>query len=194
MALAAAGTIAKPDLFCLGSIKAVGDAYTSAKGVYEVLPIEIEGKFAGRDATFYLIYLNEFFSPTFDPNELLGSPEGEKFYGVYQKHVADKKGRATLQVIAGENFDTIAEELGKLEEPTAKDITQILRSNLVGNEVGYVLQQGTEKDDEGNVELTDRYNVQYFFAASDEGIGAMEKAAKNPKRRRGNAVVTWDEA
>ena len=176
-----ATTPTKPRLVCLGTVEKVGEPKLTEKGVYFRLPIEIKGVGNGRDTRFGLLYAKHWLEPNFDPEkENDGTDAGRKRQIVYYNNIANKTGKAALQVLAGEKFDAMADHIqANSHSPT--DVAQAIAGAIVGQAVGYVLKQG--KDEDGD--LTDFYEVQRFFAATEENIARQAK--KNAK----DYVVTW---
>ncbi len=198
-----AGTIPDmPDLACMGIVKKVGEVRLSNKGVYHVLPIEIEGKAGGRNGTYFFLFQPRWFGKTFDPAQLMDEDEairletdpetGKKrtsaLYTMYRRYVNDEKKASALKCLAGENWNSMVGVFDGLAEVNEKVIEQVLREFLTGNEVVYVMTQRTE--DDGS--LTEQYNIQRFVPATVEGAKSVVKESENPRRRR-PLVITWDE-
>jgi hypothetical protein len=184
MALQMGKVVRKPDLACVGIVKKVNDAYLSEKGVYHVLPVEIEAKAGGQSNTFYFLFQPTWFERGFDLEAL--AEADPKLYGSYRKFIADEKRPSILQCLVGEeNFNN----LEALTKATPKDITALIRENALGNDVGYVCYQRTDEDGT----LMDQYNINRFFPVTDAGVEAIINESQNDKRRRGPLVITWDE-
>jgi hypothetical protein len=189
MALTAGVVPAMPDQACIGLVKKVGDVYLSAKGVYHVLPIEIEGKFSGRDGTFFFLFEPRWFHATFDPQVMLQEgKDGQTKYSLYRRMVNDASKPSVLQAILGDDFNAFAAEFDSLGEPDEKQIADVIRRNASAKDVGYVLNQRTDEDKE----LMEQYNIKYFFPVTDEALASMVEQSENHKRRRGPLVITWD--
>jgi len=155
-----------PDLACIGLVKKVGDVCKKDEGVYHYIPIEIEAKYGGRSGSFYFLFQPDWFGKAFDPAVLLEkSPDG-KLYGTYRR------------MIAG--------------DASPDQIISILREALTGRDVGYVCRQRKDKDEAGNRELTEFYNIDRFFKLDEESLQAIIEASENESRRT-PLVVTWDQ-
>lgn len=187
MALSAAGVLAQPDQACIGSVKSVSAPYLSKSGVYHVLPIEIEGKYAApKTSKFYFIFEPRWFGSTFDPKELLAEgTEGQKKYGMYRRAINGGR-NAILAAILGDQFDNFAAEFDSLEEPSLDEIGQIIRKYLVGVDTLYVMKQ---RVDEG--ELTEQYNITGFYPYTQEQLDYFVEQSQNENRKT-PLVVTWD--
>jgi hypothetical protein len=219
MALKAGAVRQKADRAVIGNVTKVNDANLSKirvvtnqdgekvlKGGYlYVINLELKGQRGGNDGNFYYLYRPEWFGATFDPEtdfEPLTVTDEESGMShtvsvttldrMYRQYVSDKKGVSALEALLASTpngFAKLAETLDALTtEPTAKGVEQILKEVLAGVEVGYILQQ--RKDDDGT--LTDKWNVQSFFGATDEGIEYITRSA-NSSKRRNPLVLTWDE-
>lgn len=193
MALKAAEVLQMPDLACLGVIAKVDKVRLSEKGVYHVLPIEVKGQYGAKDATFFYIFQPEWFDPGFDPRSIAGEP---KVYGVYKRYVADAARDSVLAAIANagdeHGFDKLAAEFDVLPAVDEHSVEQVLREHLTGKEVGYIMSQRVDKDENGNKTLMEQYNINRFFNPTTEAIEDMQRQAANEKRRV-PLVVTWDE-
>lgn len=194
MALTAGVVPELPDLACIGMVSKVGDVKLSEKGVYHVLPIEIKGKFSGKDGLYFLIFRPEWFGASFVPKSLLDmedQKQGQTQYSFYRRVVADASKPSVLQAILGEDFEKAGAEFDAIgNDPTAEQVADVIRRYAVGKDVGYVQYQRT--DEEG--ELMEMYNIKYFFPANDEdAVKDVMKQADNQKRKRGPLVITWDE-
>lgn len=207
MAFKAAQVQELPDKACIGRITEVGDAYMSAKGVYGVLPISIEASFAGQNTTYYFLFRPEFFEPTFDPETILvtdyedsegNAVDGHKVYGMYKKFIHDESKTSVLVALTTnsddpDGFSRLAAAVDKLTPPVdLATVTQILQEHLLGREVGYVLSQRVDRDEDGNKVLTELYQVNYFFPVTSEGLESVLKSANSGRRKR-PLVITWPE-
>lgn len=191
MALKAGSVLPLPDLACMGHIAKVGDAKLGTKGVYHNVPVEVKGKFAGRDGVFFFIFEPRWFGASFDPDELKGEfdDKGRPMkYRLYMAYINGESRPSTLAAILGDDFDKFAAEL-TTEDPTPQEIAEKLREFFVGREVMYVMKQ---RKDEDTGTLMDQYNIQSFYAATVENIKYLQEQANNPKRKT-ELVVTWDE-
>ena len=189
-----------PDLACIGMIKKVGEVRLSNKGVYHVLPIEIEGTRGGKNGTYFFLFQPRWFEPNFDPAVLLaedeairqevdefGKKKNSSLYTMYRRYIADEKNVSVLQALAGDNWDAMAEAFDRQSNSDPKTIEGILREYLTGNEVVYTMTQRTE--DDGS--LMDQYNISRFYPATEEGLKAVMESAKSSRRKR-PLVITWD--
>jgi hypothetical protein len=193
MALKAGSVQALPDLACVGLVKKVGEAYLSEKGVYHVIPIEIEGKYAGRNGVFFLVFEPRWFSDGFDPEELVSERDAKGRpikHGMYRRTVADTAKPSVLQAMLGEDFDAFAANFDSKYEETegAKAIGSIIRESLVGRDVLYVMKQRKEEDGT----LTEQYNIQSFYTLNDDNLAYLAEQQNN-ERRKTPLQVTWDE-
>ncbi len=189
----AAGKIPKmPDLACLGAVKDVGDVHLSEKEVYYVIPINVEGKFGGRDATFYFLFQPGWFEKDFDPAILLKEDKKGKLYSAYRRFVNDESRVSALVALAGEDFDKLVTAFDELEEVDENAVAEVLKQVLPGQDVGYILSQRYDMVD-GKRVPTEMYNIGRWFLPSEEGIKAIQVEANNPKRRK-SLVLTWEEA
>lgn len=209
MSITTAGQVPEmPDLACIGYVKKVGEVKLSEKGVFHVLSLEIEGRYSGKDGTFFFIFEPRWFEKSFDPKTLI--EEDEAFNeahaaeikagvvkrsgknGIYRRYINDKTRPSVLQAICdgedGSIFAEVAARFDALPAVTPKDVENILREYLTGREVGYVMTQRT--DDDGS--LMDLYNIARFFPLTQSGLKAITEEANNPRRRK-PLVVTWDE-
>ena len=189
MALTAGVVLAMPDIACIGMVSKVGDVKLSQSGVYHVLPVEIKAKYSGKDGTTFVTFEPRWFARDFNPKTF--QEEGRDGFtksGMYRRTVADEKKPAMLQVLLGENFAAAAAEFDEIGEPTAEEVADVIRRHALGNEVGYVSYQ---RVDEG--ELMEMYNIKYFFPLNDDSRQQVIDQSKDPKRRRGELVITWDE-
>jgi len=182
-----------PELACIGMVKAVGDAYKKEGGTYHVLPIDIEGMYAGRTGKFFFLFEPCWFGKDFDPASLLERDPSGKLYGGYRRMVNDEKKTSALVGLCGEVFESVAKAFDEAGEATAEQINQILREALTGREVGYICRQRVDKDEEGKKELTEFYQIDRFFDLSkEEEVQAVIEASENESRRT-QLVVTWDQ-
>lgn len=191
MALKAASVLALPDLACQGFIKKVGNVKLSDKGVYHVLPIEVEGKYAARDGVFFFIFEPRWFGASFDPEVLkdeLDSQGRPIKYRMYLSNINGEGRPSALVSLLHEDFEAFSDELTE-EDPTPEGIADLLREVLTGREVLYIMKQS--KDSETGA-LMDRYNIQSFYAPTTENVEYLQKQADNPKRKT-PLVVTWEE-
>jgi len=191
MALKAGKVPDLPDLACVGMVSKVGAAYLSEKGRYHVLPIEVKGKSGGRDATFFFLFQPRWFSKDFEPSSLMAEDPKGSLYGSYRRMCNDEDRVSVLEAIAGENFSALCEKFDEIGDPTEKDIENVLREFLNGNDCGYIMQQRIDKDDAGNKHLTEQYNIQRFFPLTDAEIQGVVEQSESEKRRK-RLVVTWD--
>jgi hypothetical protein len=193
MALKAAEVLQWPDLACIGVIQKVDQVRLSERGVYHVLPIEVKGRYGARDATFFYIFMPEWFEPSFDPATLRDDP---KVYGVYKRYVNDAARESVLAAIANSGdphgFDKLAAEFDGLTNIDEHSVEQVLREYFTGREVGYIMKQRQDKDDNGHYVLVEQYNIQRFFNPTEDALVDLQKQAANPKRKT-PLVITWDE-
>lgn len=191
MALTAGVVPALPDLACIGMVSKVGEVKLSEKGVYHVLPIEIKGKFSGKDGTYFLIFEPRWFGSAFVPKSLLDEgKDGATKYSFYRRVVNDVNKPSVLKAILGEDFDKAGAEFDAIgDEPSAEQVADVIRRYAVGKDVGYVQYQRTDEDGE----LMEMYNIKYFFPTDDDSLGEVVEQSNNQKRKRGPLVITWDE-
>ncbi len=188
----AAGKIPKmPDLACLGVVKEVGDVYLSEKGVYYVIPVQIEGKYGGRDATFFFLFQPKWFERNFDPATLLKEDRKGKLYGAYRRFVNDESRVSALVALAGKEFSALVEAFDGLEKVDEKAVEEVLKQILPGQDVGYILTQRFDMA-EGKRTPTEMYNIGRWFALDEAGLKAISVDANNPKRRK-PLVMTWED-
>lgn len=192
MPFKAASVLPLPDLACQGYISKVGNAKLSDKGVYHNIPIEVKGRYAGRDGVFFFIFEPRWFGANFDPevleNELdeKGRPMKHRFF--MQNILGDEHSKPSVLVsILGDDFEALSASLPEDESPDPQVIADLLREALQGREVVYVMKQ---RKDDGH--LVDGYNIQSFYAPTDENIEYLEKQAANSKRKT-PLVATWQE-
>jgi len=189
MALKAGSVQALPDLACVGLIKKVGDPYLSEKGVYHVIAIEIEGKYAARDGVFFLVFEPRWFGARFDPDELTNERDAKGRpikHGMYRRTVADEQKPSVLQAILGDEFEKFSNEFTE-DDPTAEDIGRIIRKHLNGRDVLYLMKQRLDEDKK----LTEQYNIQAFYPLTEEQMEYLIEQSTN-ERRKTPLVVTWD--
>ena len=187
MALKAGSVQPMPDLACIGLVKRVGEVYLSEKGVYHVLPLEIEAKFGGRDGVFFYIFEPRWFGKNFDPETLLREEKKGTKYSMYRRSVNDEKRPSILACLVGDKFPEVAAELDAIDEVDEKHVEELIRKYATGNDVGYIMVQ--RKDEEKN--LMEQYNIQRFFPLTDEELQKVTEQAKG--KRRQPLVVTLDE-
>jgi len=181
-----------PDLACIGLVKKVGDVCKKDEGVYHYIPIEIEAKYGGRSGSFYFLFQPDWFGKAFDPAVLLEkSPDG-KLYGTYRRMINDQKRVAALVGLCGDSFELVSKAFDEAGDASPDQIISILREALTGRDVGYVCRQRKDKDEAGNRELTEFYNIDRFFKLDEESLQAIIEASENESRRT-PLVVTWDQ-
>ncbi len=187
-----AGKIPKmPDLACLGAVKDVGEAYLSDKGVYYVLPIQIEGKFGARDATFFFLFQPKWFEKAFDPATLLKEDRKGRLYGAYRRFVNDETRVSALSALAGDAFESLVEAFDGLGAVDETAVAEVLRQTLVGQDVGYILTQRYDITD-GKKTPTELYNIGRWFRLDEAGLKGIAEESNNPKRKK-SLVVTWED-
>jgi hypothetical protein len=193
MPIIAAEVPALPDIVCLGAVSNVGPVKLSEKGRYHVLPVTLSGlkNTASRDATLYLLFRPEWFEPGFTPARLDQKDEAERVdFSIFRRQIAAKEGNAYLQVLAGEDFGSLSQTIDNLPERSAEAIADAISSVIHNKEVGYILRQEKEKQDDGTKSLTDRYQVARLFTPDRKSLEYWEKAAVNPKRKT-PVRITW---
>ena len=218
MALAAGKVLPKPDLACIGVLKAVGKNKVSTSDtaqaalengateneVFNSIPFTLENIYVGPStSTFFFVYRPEWFAADFDVQKLLDEDADREANGLspyvynnYGRVIAHESRPSVLQTIANSDddngFTKLAEAFNEVGEISGEAVREILAEHLTGKTVGYVLTQRVDKDDEGNETLTEQYNVQYFFDPNEDGQKAMIKAA-NRKGRKRPLKIMWQE-
>jgi hypothetical protein len=195
-----------PDLVCVGTITEVSEAKAPAEGKdYHTLTFDIEAAAGGRDTKYLLCFQPEWFDRKFDDKALEALAEKDQAnnrdygpYWMYGKTVNHQNGKTTLQTLAAckdafesteGSFDRLISKFsavdGTMDGPTVQDI---LRNFLLGLEVGYVLRQRSDKQEDGSKVLTEQYQVNSFFVPDAKG---MEYWTRSKGRRP--RIVTWNE-
>jgi len=208
MSISTAGTVLEmADLACIGMVKKVGEVKLSEKGVFHVLPLEIEARFSGKDGMFFFIFEPKWFGRMFDPQELADADKAfndehaaeikahrakrSGKYGIYRRYINDTARVSVLKAVCsgeGDCFADVATAFDALEKVDPKDVENIFRQYLTGRDVGYVMSQRTDED--GG--LMDQYNIARFFPMTDDGVKGIIRESGKPRRRK-SLVVTWDE-
>lgn len=218
MALAAGKVREKPDLACVGRIKAVGEAKLSKGEVYHVVAVEVEAYQAGQSGTFFFLFRPEWFKADFDPASILSTEyvkKGENGEAipvnpevvldrVYRRHIANTThnddGKRTgapafLQAVTVDDerpdgFEKLAAEFDQFTKkpPKPEEVQRIVAEHVLGREVGYICKQ---RKDDG--ELTEQYNIDSFFSLTENEMKRLENSATNGKRRR-KLLITWDQS
>lgn len=193
MALKAGSVPVMPDLAVLGLVKSVGEAYLSQKEVYTVLPIELKGLHGGRGGVFFFLFQPSWFAKDFDPAFLLEADP--ILYSNYRRNVADEKRPSVLQVLVGDKFDEFAEKFDAFDiDPEPKEIADLIREYILGNETGYIMEQRTDKNEDGTIELSEQYNIRRFFSGTeDEAKKLRVDVARRVKNGKKPLVITWEE-
>ena len=198
----------KPDLAVLGSVASIEAPAKSQKEGSPFYNVELglkPLKPTGREASFWLNFIPQFFTGNFDLQPFADAepktPASSIYYtyknNIYQPGGIDKKtgkarsDRGALRILAGdEAWAALGETFGGFtvdNPPSVDSIGQALAAALKGRQVGYVLVQ--QKDEDG--ELQERYSVDYFFPATRDAVDEITKSARSPKRKR-KLVLTWE--
>jgi hypothetical protein len=214
MALPTAKIQEMPDLICVGAISEVAAVKEPAEGkTYHTITIDIEAGAGGRDSKYVLCFQPKWFDNSFDDAALQEMAETDAAAGnqygpnwMYGRTVSHQSGRATLQVLAQCTEVGAAEEdangFSKLSAAFAavngtmdgQTVQEILRDFLLGKEVGYVLKQRKDKQEDGSKVLTDQYQVNSFFVPTDKGMAYWTRAkGKTMSDGRPSRIVTWNE-
>lgn len=214
----------KPDLAVLGSVESFGkfNLSESGSGTY-VSEVELKASSkcpGGRDATFYLSILPEFFTADFDEKKLPeyaaeanrlkkgeSSPGKSRFYG-YKNGVAQSSYRSFIQAASGSEIVWTGE--GKKKDSEVR-VSQVLAAlgevfNAFTLENPPTLEKVYEvltkaltnrpiiyvlkQRVDDNGELQEGYNVDGFYAATKDGIAAVTKSAGSKKRKK-PLILTW---
>jgi hypothetical protein len=186
-----------PNLVCVGEIAEIGDAHVSQSEQYIVTPVKIKAEGAGRNMTISLLYRPEWFYRDFDPNTIV-DVYGTGVDFVYRKNFRNtKKNPAFLNVILGSDEEYIKFRNETQVEPgtevDTQEISRILREKALGNRVGYVLRQESEKvtDDDGNTSYVrlERYKLDFMFFPTEAELKRRKNLAE---KSNGNTLFAAD--
>ena len=217
-----AKVLPKPELAVLGSIKSFEAFYLSDSGsglfVSEIaLEADTKRSPGGRDGTFYLSIMPEYFTADFAekrlPDYAAVADKKEKSVGksrffTYKNCVAQSNFRAFIQAASGSEIQYVGE--GKKQEknvvvsPLLAGLGEFFNQFTLEAQPGIEVVHGAlakvltgrpiiyilkqSKEDDG--ELRDGYNVDGFYAATKDGIKAVTKSAESTKRKN-PLILTW---
>lgn len=201
MAFGDAGQAPKlPSVYCVGQVSKVTNLRASKKAAegspYHVIDVEIDPLFAPSKQVYKYYF-------TFDP-EWLRSDVDEDVTGsrMYRKAISEKGKTSALKGLLGEEkFSELADAVNEAGSATAEELFTFLQENVVGNNVGFVLEQQQDKeeseDEEGNTVTTyfrtDRYQVGRFFLSS--AVDGLNKglATARAKKQEPKFKIMWEE-
>lgn len=174
MAFKKASAPQQPRHYIITKLKETENRGLSASGAYNVFGL----KFApvtstrGRDERFYLVFRPEWLEKGFDPATL------DKSAGfVYRNNIAQPKKTGPLEAILGRSlYDALAAQIDAQGSVSVDEFYDYFEQ-AVGNKVGLILAQESEKEGEDRF-LTDNLNVGGFFTEEEVG-GINERAAKD---------------
>jgi hypothetical protein len=191
-----------PTIACTGYIDEVGEVKATSGGDYAIFRINLVGTRGSRGQGFNFMFRPEWFDVGYNP-EVIGTydfPETTEeetkkkrngMLSVYRRNIAPQSGLSALKGLTGsednwkvflqrreETANRIAAE--RPDDPTFNEedvhamLTSFWSEDCPGQEIGFVLKQGSEKtdqvDERGKViyQKTDRHEVDSFFFVEDE--------------------------